>query len=139
MSEKRRALGRGLGALIPNAPTSPNGRPVDVFFPDSRPGVTAYAGGSPAGEGGQGGGVAVADVDAVDAAAPDTAAPGAEGADQASAERTTTDGFDLAVRNRHHHPGGGRSPGDDDCPGQPGSGADIRSSRCNSRRQLWQL
>ena len=96
MSEKRRALGRGLGALIPNAPTSPNGRPVDVFFPDSRPGATAYAGGSPAGEGDQGGGVAVADVDAVDAAAPDTAAPGAEGADQASAERTATDGFDLA-------------------------------------------
>ena len=47
MSEKRRALGRGLGALIPNAPTSPNGRPVDVFFPDQRPGATAYAGGSP--------------------------------------------------------------------------------------------
>jgi ParB family chromosome partitioning protein len=47
MSEKRRALGRGLGALIPNAPTSPNGRPVDVFFPDSRPGAaTAYTGGS---------------------------------------------------------------------------------------------
>ena len=36
MSEKRRALGRGLGALIPNAPTSPAGRPVDVFFPDQR-------------------------------------------------------------------------------------------------------
>ena len=33
MSEKRRALGRGLGALIPNAPTSPaTSRPVDVFF-----------------------------------------------------------------------------------------------------------
>ena len=52
MSEKRRALGRGLGALIPNAPTSPNGRPVDVFFPDQRPGATAYAGGSPAGRDG---------------------------------------------------------------------------------------
>ncbi|KRE56075.1 ParB/RepB/Spo0J family partition protein [Phycicoccus sp. Soil748] len=36
MSEKRRALGRGLGALIPNAPTSASGRPVDVFFPDQR-------------------------------------------------------------------------------------------------------
>ena len=35
MSEKRRALGRGLGALIPNAPTSPaTSRPVDVFFQD---------------------------------------------------------------------------------------------------------
>ena len=38
MSEKRRALGRGLGALIPNAPTSPApSRPVDVFFQDQRP------------------------------------------------------------------------------------------------------
>ena len=40
MSEKRRALGRGLGALIPNAPTSPTSRPVDVFFPDQRPTAT---------------------------------------------------------------------------------------------------
>ncbi len=32
MSEKRRALGRGLGALIPAAPGGPD-RPVDVFFP----------------------------------------------------------------------------------------------------------
>jgi ParB family chromosome partitioning protein len=41
MSEKRRGLGRGLGALIPStAPaagntTSPSSRPVDLFFPDS--------------------------------------------------------------------------------------------------------
>ncbi len=36
MSEKRRGLGRGLGALIPNGTTArPAGdRPVDVFFPD---------------------------------------------------------------------------------------------------------
>ena len=40
MSEKRRALGRGLGALIPNAPVSPTSRPVDVFFPDQRPAAT---------------------------------------------------------------------------------------------------
>lgn len=34
MSEKRRGLGRGLGALIPTAPPSGVGdRPVDVFFP----------------------------------------------------------------------------------------------------------
>lgn len=35
MSEKRRGLGRGLGALIPPAPPSKPGtdRPVDVFFP----------------------------------------------------------------------------------------------------------
>ena len=38
MSEKRRALGRGLGALIPTAPVTPcASRPVDVFFPDQRP------------------------------------------------------------------------------------------------------
>ncbi|MDQ2757277.1 MAG: ParB/RepB/Spo0J family partition protein [Actinomycetota bacterium] len=45
MSEKRRALGRGLGALIPSSP-SDGVRPVDVFFPDrpgrdARDGVTA--------------------------------------------------------------------------------------------------
>ena len=32
MSEKRRGLGRGLGALIPTTPE--HERPVDVFFPD---------------------------------------------------------------------------------------------------------
>jgi ParB family chromosome partitioning protein len=35
MSEKRRALGRGLGALIPNAPGG-GARPVDVFFTEQR-------------------------------------------------------------------------------------------------------
>ncbi len=35
MSERRRALGRGLGALIPSGPTGTgNQRPVDVFFQD---------------------------------------------------------------------------------------------------------
>ncbi len=34
MAEKRRGLGRGLGALIPSAPSG-NDRPVDVFFPGS--------------------------------------------------------------------------------------------------------
>ena len=33
MSDKRRALGRGLGALIPTGPAA-GGRPVDVFFRD---------------------------------------------------------------------------------------------------------
>jgi ParB family transcriptional regulator, chromosome partitioning protein len=34
VSEKRRGLGRGLGALIPTTPPAGNGdRPVDVFFP----------------------------------------------------------------------------------------------------------
>ncbi|HPB72561.1 MAG TPA: ParB/RepB/Spo0J family partition protein [Phycicoccus sp.] len=38
MSEKRRALGRGLGALIPSGPPSaPSDRPIDVFFSSSPP------------------------------------------------------------------------------------------------------
>ncbi|CAL8968271.1 Nucleoid occlusion protein [Cellulomonas sp. T2.31MG-18] len=40
MSEKRRGLGRGLGALIPTSldgARSTRERPVDVFFPDARP------------------------------------------------------------------------------------------------------
>lgn len=36
MAEKRRALGRGLGALIPSAPTGGAGRPVDVFFTEQK-------------------------------------------------------------------------------------------------------
>src|SRR3954452_8521403 len=36
MAEKRRALGRGLGALIPSAPNTGAGRPVDVFFAEQR-------------------------------------------------------------------------------------------------------
>ena len=41
MSEKRRGLGRGLGALIPPAPTpaqDASDRPVDVFFPERKDG-----------------------------------------------------------------------------------------------------
>ncbi len=38
MAEKRRALGRGLGALIPSAPPTGD-RPVDVFFRDRGPAV----------------------------------------------------------------------------------------------------
>lgn len=43
MSEKRRGLGRGLGALIPPAPPAKGGsdRPVDVFFPDRADDATA--------------------------------------------------------------------------------------------------
>jgi len=39
MSEKRRALGRGLGALIPSSPSPSTGtaRPVDVFFRERGP------------------------------------------------------------------------------------------------------
>lgn len=46
MSDKRRGLGRGLGALIPTAPVASRGdRPVDVFFP----GPTEPANGSASG------------------------------------------------------------------------------------------
>jgi ParB family chromosome partitioning protein len=37
MAEKRRALGRGLGALIPSAPSGGANRPVDVFFTEQKP------------------------------------------------------------------------------------------------------
>ena len=40
MAEKRRALGRGLGALIPSAPPTGD-RPVDVFFRDRGPSVNS--------------------------------------------------------------------------------------------------
>ena len=106
MSEKRRALGRGLGALIPNAPTSPNGRPVDVFFPDQRPGATAYAGGSPAERDGdrrrrpQVAGTATATIEdsdrqrdaaATDAAAATTAQDGGHGGANGAVEDLTAD------------------------------------------------
>jgi len=44
VSEKRRGLGRGLGALIPTSldgARSTRERPVDVFFPDARPQAAA--------------------------------------------------------------------------------------------------
>ncbi|CAG7570893.1 ParB family chromosome partitioning protein [Barrientosiimonas humi] len=41
MSDKRRGLGRGLGALIPSAPATPGTpRPSDVFFAEQRPAAT---------------------------------------------------------------------------------------------------
>lgn len=50
MSEKRRGLGRGLGALIPTAPQtrSAGDRPVDVFFPEK---AEAEGEGAPAADG----------------------------------------------------------------------------------------
>lgn len=52
MSERRRALGRGLGALIPSGPGAggATGRPVDVFFPDQRGRGDGDAGGEEAGD-----------------------------------------------------------------------------------------
>jgi ParB family transcriptional regulator, chromosome partitioning protein len=50
VSEKRRGLGRGLGALIPSAPTTSKGdRPVDVFFADRADGAVADPAVRPAG------------------------------------------------------------------------------------------
>ena len=47
MSEKRRGLGRGLGALIPTTPPAGNGdRPVDVFFPGKSDGAESNGAGS---------------------------------------------------------------------------------------------
>ena len=46
MSEKRRGLGRGLGALIPTGGSTGNERPVDVFFP-GRPAADAPPADSP--------------------------------------------------------------------------------------------
>ena len=42
MSDKRRALGRGLGALIPTGPAA-GGRPVDVFFRDQDQSSAGFA------------------------------------------------------------------------------------------------
>ena len=52
MSEKRRALGRGLGALIPNAPAGTGAaRPVDVFFKDNSAAEQARSGSAVTGTG----------------------------------------------------------------------------------------
>ena len=52
MSEKRRALGRGLGALIPNAPAGTGAaRPVDVFFKDNSAAEQARSGSAITGTG----------------------------------------------------------------------------------------
>ncbi len=58
MAEKRRALGRGLGALIPSGPAGGGGRPIDVFFPEqqraSNAGAPETEAATPAGEGDRG-------------------------------------------------------------------------------------
>ncbi|MCE1179074.1 MAG: ParB/RepB/Spo0J family partition protein [Micrococcales bacterium] len=48
MSEKRRGLGRGLGALIPNGPATTD-RPSDIFFKDGRYAAPADGDGAPGG------------------------------------------------------------------------------------------
>ncbi|MPV37936.1 ParB/RepB/Spo0J family partition protein [Georgenia subflava] len=62
MSEKRRGLGRGIGALIPSAPTGQSGqtqtsaRPMDVFFPSTSTSATSGDEASTNGSADQGGG-----------------------------------------------------------------------------------
>lgn len=76
MSEKRRGLGRGLGALIPtglDTPRSTGDRPVDVFFPDA---VKAAAD------------QAAADQTAAEQTTADGAAAGTSGAPATSADAT---------------------------------------------------
>ena len=106
MSEKRRALGRGLGALIPTAPTSPNGRPVDVFFPDQRPGATAYAGGSPAerdgsGDAPAGAGTSTATIERADRPQESSANEGTDGA-EGDAQNGTGRSAESAVTDNPH-------------------------------------
>ena len=78
MSEKRRGLGRGLGALIPTSADTSRERPVDVFFPSVRDGGGAA--------------VAVADREAADAAPDDALGDGA--ADGGRGAGAPTDGVD---------------------------------------------
>lgn len=81
MSEKRRGLGRGLGALIPTAPQTPaSERPVDVFFGDAR---RAPQGDSSAGDGGP--------------AAADPSDPNATGSTDSPATGAEADATDSAA------------------------------------------
>ncbi|MGZ4628999.1 MAG: ParB/RepB/Spo0J family partition protein [Oryzihumus sp.] len=81
MSEKRRALGRGLGALIPSTPAGDGNRPVDVFFKENSATatITIDAPRDPAAESDEG-------------FTGDTDAPAA-GEEAAAAGEAATDGF----------------------------------------------
>src|SRR6478736_4675964 len=81
MAEKRRALGRGLGALIPSAPSGGAARPVDVFFAEQKREE-------------DGGGVALATEESPEA--PSAPVEGADAAPVASPV-AATDGPELAV------------------------------------------
>ena len=70
MSDKKRGLGRGLGALIPSGAERSGERPVDVFFPGAAPVTTVSA--QPDGGGGP----------AEDPAPPDVPVQPASGADE---------------------------------------------------------
>jgi len=109
MSEKRRALGRGLGALIPSSPAGEGAaRPVDVFFKDnsavspSRTAVLAPPSEAPD-----------------NPAITDHMAPGGAGSD-------------TAAENGHAAPVDATMPADGDVSGADGSAADGRSSASES-------
>ena len=104
MSEKRRGLGRGLGALIPSAPPAEGSRPTDVFLLRRTDPDAAESGGQPDGQAGFTGNVGTltrteesADPDVSretgDAATPTTGARDLDGDAGAPAE---TPGDDLA-------------------------------------------
>ncbi|MPV50822.1 ParB/RepB/Spo0J family partition protein [Pseudactinotalea sp. HY160] len=91
MSERRKALGRGLGALIPTAgERSSQGRPVDVFFPAAHPYPTGPA--EPA--------VAVDAADPADAADPTEPVAATDRADQAEVDRANRAKVDPATADR---------------------------------------
>lgn len=101
MSDKRRGLGRGLGALIPTGADGqrPKGdRPVDVFFPGP-PAASATALADPAVEDdvNRGSEEAGADMSIADAAGATTAAVEAPSAGAADAERASGESAAAAV------------------------------------------
>ncbi len=108
MSEKRRGLGRGLGALIPTAESPRTGRerPVDVFFPntiDVPQDGTAVA---VAERDQDGSGIAVAERDQVGAsiAVAERATDGADGTALGAVDgtvRSTTNGTAHSTTNGH--------------------------------------
>ena len=122
MSEKRRGLGRGLGALIPtglDTPRSTGDRPVDVFFPDSRKAEAAAADAAAAAAASAPADAATAVLDApADAGteavstAPDVAVPGAGSAAD-----------DVAGQTGEATPGGG-SDGPAVAPAAPSGSSD---------------
>ena len=102
MSEKRRALGRGLGALIPNAPANATSRPVDVFFPDQRPGADdqAAAGAAAAGADAESSGTDGSGTQDGSPAAPTSEAPTTEADTPAGADAAVTEQDDNGGRQR---------------------------------------
>jgi ParB family chromosome partitioning protein len=97
VSEKRRGLGRGLGALIPSGPNAGGDRPVDVFFPGSATTATVTVEGPAATEPSHGepaSGETPASVESTDRGAaptsvtPEPTGPEAETADDVSRETT---------------------------------------------------